>query len=69
MTMPDGTTVTGNDEDSLKAAIDNWYTANPNSTAEPTFVYPITITFDDGTTQVINNDTELRTAYEDCEED
>jgi len=67
MTMPDNTTVTGNDEDELKTAIENWYDANPTAIGEPTFVYPIQITFEDGTTQTINNDEELEAAKDDCD--
>lgn len=66
MTMPDGTTVTGNDEDALDTALKNWYNANPNATDEPTFDYPLQIIFEDGTTKTINNETELKDAYDDC---
>lgn len=67
MTMPDGTIVTGNDEDALKLAVDNWFTANSNSTGEAAFVYPIQIIYEDGTTETINDDDELKAAYEDCD--
>ena len=67
MTMPDDTTVTGNDKEALGTAIKNWYTANPTSTEKPTFNYPIQITFKDGTMKTINNDIELKMAYDDCE--
>jgi hypothetical protein len=66
MTMPDGATVTGADEDALDTAIKNWYIANPNSTAEPTFNFPIQIEYEDGTIKTINDNTALEVAYDDC---
>lgn len=68
MTMPDGSIITGTDADSLESAIKSWYDANPNATQEPTFNYPIQITYDDGTVDTLNNDTDLRDAYEKCED-
>lgn len=66
MTMSDSTTITGSDKEALGVAVKNWYTANPNSTEKPTFNYPIQITFKDETTETINNDAELKIAYDDC---
>jgi hypothetical protein len=68
MTMPDGTIITGTDDDSLETAIKNWYDANPNSTQEPVFNFPIQITYEDGTIDTLNNDTELWDAYEKCDD-
>jgi len=67
MTMPDSTTITGDDEAALKTAIDNWYDANPTATDEPTFVYPIQLLYEDGTTTTINDEDELKTAYDACD--
>ncbi len=40
-------------------AIFKWYDANPNSTEDITFKYPITVKFPDGKTQIINSEEEL----------
>ncbi|MGB0861477.1 MAG: hypothetical protein ACPGXZ_01090 [Saprospiraceae bacterium] len=68
MTMPDGIIITGTNEDSLETAIKNWYIANPNSNQEPTFNYPIQITYDDGTVDILRNDNELWDAYDKCDD-
>jgi len=50
-----------------KGNIDNWYDANPTATDEPTFVYPIQLLYEDGTTTTINDEDELKTAYDACD--
>jgi len=61
-----GETITADNYDALDDAIDAWYEANPNSEEEPELVYPITITFEDGTNSTIASDEELDTALESC---
>ena len=67
-TMPDGSTITGNDEESLWTDIEAWYDAHPDAAAEPDLQYPVDILFEDGTTQMINNESEMETAEESCED-
>ena len=68
--MPDGSTVTvDNDED--WGGIRSWYEANPGSEEEPVLQYPVDIVYetDEGTVTVtINNDEEMDTAEEECED-
>ena len=67
-TLPDGTTVTGENEESVWLAIKDWYEANPDVEAKPELNYPIDIIID-GTTQTINNEEEMITAKKDCPEE
>ena len=64
--MPDGSTITVENENGY-IAIRNWYAANPGVRDEPALQYPVDVVFDDGTTQTINNDEELRAAYAACD--
>lgn len=65
VTMPDATTITLNSEDD-RELIRAWYVANPGVHERPTLVYPIQIIFQDGTTQTINDATELQEAKDNC---
>jgi len=56
--------LTVNNEEELEDAIEELEDANLDDL--PSFEYPITIIKDDGTTQTINNNTELATALEEC---
>ncbi|MBE9509824.1 MAG: hypothetical protein IMY71_03015 [Bacteroidetes bacterium] len=40
-TMPDGSTITGNDEEDLCTGIRSWYEANPDSKVKPELQYPV----------------------------
>jgi hypothetical protein len=69
--MPDGTTVSGNDEDAIKTAIDTWYKNNPDVRGQYELVFPITLDYgadSTGTnvTKVVNNMDEYITAMWDC---
>jgi hypothetical protein len=64
--MPDGTMITGNSEKELLLEIKEWYTANPNVKEKPILQYPVDIKFKDGTLKTINNDMEMKKAYEEC---
>ncbi|MEM6803494.1 MAG: hypothetical protein AAF696_18955 [Bacteroidota bacterium] len=64
--FPDETTQTVNDENEVELAIDAWLQANPNSEAWPVFVFPLTVTLDNGSTQTVNSDEELCELYYSC---
>jgi len=64
--MPDGSTITGEDEKSVCNAIKDWYEANPDSTTRPELQYPVDVTFSDGSTITVNNADEMHTLKEDC---
>ena len=55
-----------NNEDEFDAVYEDWKTNNPNSIEEPTFSYPIQVINSDGETVIVNNDDELKVAFEDC---
>ncbi|MBC8320303.1 MAG: hypothetical protein H8E34_06255 [Bacteroidetes bacterium] len=65
-TMPDGTTVTGNNEREVTAAIKAWYEANPGSNERPTIQYPVEVNFK-GRILNINNDEEMRRVKSACD--
>lgn len=63
--MPDGSTITienKEDWDKIKA----WYKVNPDVKERPELQYPVDIIFRDRTTLTINNEGELKAAYERC---
>lgn len=47
MTMPDGTTLTGNDDQHLEEAIKEWYDVHPDVAAEPELQFPVQVTMID----------------------
>ena len=62
--MPDGTTIiVANREDWDQ--IKDWYEANPDAEEKPALQYPVDISFKDETV-TINNNNEMRDAYERC---
>lgn len=68
--LPDGTTITVNDDEELETAIENYYDANPNDTNFISFSYPITVTlFENDSIITINDDDELEELFESCFED
>ena len=68
-TMPDGSTVTGDDEEAVESAVKAWYEAHPDSKEKPALVYPVEIVFADGTTKPIASEEEMELAKKDCEGD
>ena len=68
-TMSDGTTITGDDEETIDSAMKDWYIAHPDSKEEPSLNYPVDIIFEDESTQTIANDDEMLLALKDCYED
>jgi len=67
--LPDGTTQTANDDETLETIIFDYYDQNPNDTLLPTFNYPIDVILEDSTIQSVGNDDELEALLEACEED
>ncbi|OEK00124.1 hypothetical protein BFP97_00715 [Roseivirga sp. 4D4] len=47
--------------------IRQWYRANPDAEGRPDLVYPVDITFQDGTTVTVNSDEEMLRARETCD--
>ena len=67
--MPDGTTLTANDDDELENIFDTWEQNNPNDTNYPSLVFPLDIEWeDDGTIQTVVDEDELYELWEDCED-
>ena len=68
--MPDGSSITGDNEEALKAAMEEWYEAHPDVAAKPELQYPVQISFDDGDEVItVANVEEMIVIKEDCEED
>lgn len=68
-TMPDSVQITLNSEEDWDLVL-AWYNENPEAERErPTYVYPIHLIYEDGTTGTINNDDEFLKAMESCRED
>ena len=63
--MPDGSSITVEDENSYMAVRD-WYANNSDSKEKPTLQYPVNIIYRDGDTQTINNDEEMGNTKADC---
>lgn len=53
----------------MKRALRIWRRNNRGSVERPSLVYPITIVFEDDTTQTINSSEELKAAKEACQEE
>ena len=63
--MPDGSSITVEDENSYMAVRD-WYANNSDSKEKPTLQYPVNIIYRDGDTQTLNNDEEMGNTKADC---
>ena len=63
--MPDGSTITVEDENGYMAVRD-WHANNSDSKEKPTLQYPVNIIYRDGDTQTINNDEEMGSTKVDC---
>ena len=61
-----GDILTGENAEELRQAMKDWYDANPDAEIKPEFVYPIQIIFEDGSTQQLESDQDLREAKEAC---
>ena len=68
--MPDGTTITGGNEEELWTAIKHWYLANDDVDREPQLVFPVEIVFEDTDEIIIvSNEEEMDRIHEACEDD
>lgn len=65
--MPDGSTITGDSKEEIGGAIRAWYQANPGVHEKATLQFPVDIVYEDETTATVNNATELREAFRECE--
>mgnify|MGYP001185676615 FL=1 len=66
-TMPDGSTITvENDDEQGWAGIKAWYQANPDTKVRPAMQYPVDVSLDDNTTISINSDEEMKRIYKRC---
>ncbi|MCK5145737.1 hypothetical protein KAR48_03215 [bacterium] len=58
--MPDGSTITGNDEKEVGAAIRDWYDANPEVTDRPQLQFPVDVILEDGSLLTISTEEEMK---------
>lgn len=66
-TMPDGSTITGN-EDELKVAMKEWYESNPDSKEKPLLQYPVNIKWYGEEINVVDEE-EMISLKSECKED
>lgn len=64
--LPDGTDQMVNSDTELFDAIDAWYDNNPDSDEDPTLVFPIDVTLEDGSTLNILDEEQLEGLYDEC---
>lgn len=62
----DGSVVTVNSKEELRAATHTWHLNNPGQRPHPEFVFPISVTLQDGTIVTVNSREELRALKVDC---
>lgn len=67
-TLPDGSEVTGNNEEEVWTAIKAWYEAHPDSKADVVLQYPVQIVIGDQI-KTINNAEEMALAKKGCKDD
>lgn len=65
VTMPDDSTIILNSKED-RSLIREWYRENPDVHEKPALVFPVQIEYQDGTTQTINDATELEAAKDNC---
>jgi len=66
--LPDGTTISGNEEE-LDAALKAWYDAHPDVETEPELQFPIEIILEDRSVHRVNDGAALRIIEARCKED
>jgi len=66
-TMPDGSTITGDDKEGLWTAIKAWYDAHSDVEAKAELQYPVNVLFKDGETMEVDNEDEMAELKEGCE--
>ena len=68
MTLPDGTTVTINEEGDWQM-IEDWYDANPDIEERPALIFPVDIYGEDGAIITVANEDELKDLAGECYEE
>ena len=66
--MPDGSTLTGNSEEEIYDALDQWYEENGESDIEPSLVFPVQVVFGDQRIDITSQD-EFEEIEERCEDE
>ena len=64
--MPDDSTITVENKDDWYK-IKDWYASNPDAKEKPKLQYPVDIKFADGNIKTINNEKEMKRAYDYCQ--
>lgn len=64
--FPNGEIISFDRPQGLHAALHRWKRNNPDSDVRPMIQYPLTVEFEDGTTQTVNNADELQAIKEAC---
>ncbi len=64
--MPDGTAISGDDHETLRADIKEWYKENRGEREKPSLEFPVDIIYEDGTVVTLENEQDMRSAYEYC---
>ncbi len=67
--MPDGQTISGNNAEELRNAMQEWYDTNGEHDQEPSLVLPVDIIFEDGTTMTVSSEEEWIRVEEYCDRD
>lgn len=65
---PDGTNVSYEDGQSLKAALSSWRSDNRGALERPSIAFPITVEFEDGSTQSVDSKEDMRTLRATCKQ-
>ena len=68
-TMPDGSTITGDDKEGLWVAIETWYESHPDVEEKPDLQYPVNVLFEDGETLEVDDEDDMEGLKEECEYD
>lgn len=66
ISMPDGSILSGEEEE-LWGAVKDWYEANPDSKAKPNLIYPVDVLFKDGTSETVEDKSEMEDLKADCD--
>lgn len=64
--LPDGETITGNDEMEVGLALRAWYADNPNVEERPTLVFPLSVMLASGESQILDDASQLRRVQASC---
>ncbi len=65
-TMPDGVTITAEDEDQYWTLVKSWYEENPEVEEKPELLYPVDIKYTVGIIATIQDEAEMIAVKEGC---